>query len=202
MMTDLIVLPRRITVGEYHRLADAGVFGELRVELLDGRVTPMSPMNPAHASALVRVRRLFDALFDENEAAIRPQCPVTFDEGWEPHPDFVVAKPGDWEDTHPRAEDIHLIIEVSETTLREDLAIKVPCYARNGVTEVWVVDLAADVVHVHRDPSASDHYRIGFDAKLDETIGPVAFAGVAIPAARLFPASRGHKHDTAPSRSV
>jgi Uma2 family endonuclease len=201
-MTDLLDLPQRLTVDEYHRLADAGVFGELRVELLDGRVTPMSPMNPAHASTLVRVQRLFDALFDENEATIRPQCPVTLDEGWEPHPDIVVAKPGDWEDAHPRAEDIDLIIEVSDTTLREDLAVKVPRYARNGVTEVWVVDLTEDVVHVHRDPDAAGHYRTEFDAKLHEYLRLVAFPDVAIPVARLFPASRGHKHDTAPSRSM
>ena len=199
MDIDTLELPQRLTVGDYHRLIEAGVFGELRVELIDGKVSPMSPMNPAHASALTRLTRLFDALFDEGTAAIRQQCPVSLGEGWEPHPDLVVASPGEWEDTHPRPEDIQLIIEVSDSTIREDFARKIPRYAREGVAEVWIVDLTTDLVHVHRDPDPAGRYVTEFDAKIDEDIAIVAFADIAIPAARLFPASRANKQDAVSS---
>ena len=190
MGIDIIDLPLRLTSDDYHRMIDTGAFGDLRVELLDGRVVPMSPMNPAHASALTRTSRLFDALFDETMATVRQQCPVALDEGWEPHPDIVVAKPGDWEDSHPRAEDIHLIIEISDSTLREDLVRKMPRYARNGVAEVWIVDLTANTVHVYRDPDSASRYLTELDAKLADRISIAAFPGVSIPASGLFPASR------------
>ena len=192
MSTDILDLPR-LTAEEYHRLVQVGVFGDMRVELLDGRVVPMSPMNPAHASALTRLTRLFDALFDERTAAVRQQCPVTLDETWEPHPDLVIAEPGEWEQAHPRAEDIYLVVEVSDSTLREDLSRKVPRYARNRVREVWVVDLLAGVVHVHRDPDGSQQYATEFDAKLADDLGIVAFPDIPIPVAKLFPASRASK---------
>jgi Uma2 family endonuclease len=197
MSTDILDLPR-LTTDEYHRLVQVGAFGDMRVELVEGRVVPMSPMNPAHASALTRLTRLFDALFDERTAAVRQQCPVTLDETWEPHPDLVIAERGEWEQAHPRAQDIYLIIEVSDSTLREDLSRKVPRYAKNGVMEVWVVDLIADVVHVHRDPDGSHQYATEFDAKLIDGLGVVAFPDVLIPVVKLFPASRSSKQEASP----
>ena len=198
MDTDILDLPY-LTVDGYHRLVDAGAFDGMRVELLDGRVVPMSPMNPAHASALTRLSRLFDALFDESDAAVRQQCPVTLEETWEPHPDLVIAAPGEWEQAHPRAEDIYLIVEVSDSTLRGDLVRKVPRYARNGIMEVWVVDLTTNVVHVHRDPDRSHQYTAEFDLKLDDNIGIVAFPEVLISVVKLFPASRAGSPEIAPS---
>jgi Uma2 family endonuclease len=80
-----------------------------------------------------------------------------------------------------------------DSPLREDLVRKIPRYARNGVPEVWVVDLTADVVHVDREPDLAGRYLTEFDAQLGEDIVIAAFGGIAIPAARLFPASRANK---------
>ena len=44
------------------------------------------------------------------------------------------------------------MIEVADSSLRTDRAVKLPIYARQGIVEVWIVDLAADVVQVHTDP--------------------------------------------------
>jgi Uma2 family endonuclease len=182
-----------MTADEYHRLIETGMFGGLRVELRDGEVSPMSPMNPAHASALTRISRLFNALFDEKSASIRLQCPVALDEEWEPHPDLVVAIPEEWEHAHPRAADIHLIIEVSDSSVREDLVRKIPRYAKTGVAEVWVIDLTAEIVHVHRSPDPTGHYLTEFDAKIGDELSIVAFPGSTVPATRLFPMSRANK---------
>ena len=43
MDTDILDLPS-LTVDGYHRLIEAGAFDGMRVELLNGRVVPMSPM--------------------------------------------------------------------------------------------------------------------------------------------------------------
>ena len=44
-------------------------------------------------------------------------------------PDLVVAKPGDYDTEHPTPEDILLLIEVSSTTLKTDLGVKLEKYA-------------------------------------------------------------------------
>jgi len=42
------------------------------------------------------------------------------------------------------------VVEVSDTTLRHDLKLKVPLYAAQGVMESWVVNVQTMEVHIHR----------------------------------------------------
>ena len=51
-------------------------------------------------------------------------------------------------------EDIPLIIEVCDTTLEYDREHNAPMYARRGVTEVWLADLAGAGIEVYRDPDS------------------------------------------------
>ena len=43
-------------------------------------------------------------------------------------------------------------IEVSDTSLAYDRTVKIPLYAKFGIPEVWIVDVAATTVEVSRDP--------------------------------------------------
>ena len=48
------LLRYRFSVEEYHRMADAGLFGEDdRVELLDGEVVEMAPIGSRHAACVI-----------------------------------------------------------------------------------------------------------------------------------------------------
>ena len=58
----------------------------------------------------------------------------------------------------PRADDVLMIVEVSDSTLRFDRELKLPLYARSNIPEAWIVDLEHDVLIVCRDP-AHDGYR-------------------------------------------
>ena len=49
-------------------------------------------------------------------------------------------------------QDILLLIEVADTTLRTDLGRKARIYASAGIVEYWVVDLNSQMVYVHRAP--------------------------------------------------
>lgn len=50
----------------------------------------------------------------------------------------------------PSASDVVLIIEVSDTSLRYDREVKPGLYAGCGFAEVWIVDLVARSVEIHR----------------------------------------------------
>ncbi|MFZ4408618.1 MAG: Uma2 family endonuclease [Paracraurococcus sp.] len=41
--------------------------------------------------------------------------------------------------------------------MRFDRLVKLPLYARHGIPEVWIIDLAAGVVEVHRGPTESGY---------------------------------------------
>jgi Uma2 family endonuclease len=70
---------------------------------------------------------------------------------------LLKARAGFYADALPTAHDVLLLIEVADTTLAYDQRIKTPLYARAGVTEVWIVDLAGEKVWVYREPSAEGY---------------------------------------------
>ena len=147
---------RRFTADEFHRMAEAGILAEdERVELLDGEIVQMSPIGPRHAWCTKRLNRIFAPL--SQRAIVSVQDPIHLDEGSEPEPDLALLRPGTSEERHPRPADVLLVIEVMSSSVVVDRGIKVPLYAGAGLAELWLVDLTADRIEVHRDPSASGY---------------------------------------------
>ncbi|MEM9738469.1 MAG: Uma2 family endonuclease [Pseudomonadota bacterium] len=66
-----------------------------------------------------------------------------------PSPDTYII-PADKADQPVAPSDVRLVIEVADTTLADDLGVKADLYARYGVGEYWVVDIARGVIWVHR----------------------------------------------------
>lgn len=60
-----------------------------------------------------------------------------------------------YRDSQACGPDALLVIEVSDTTLHKDLHVKTPLYARHGVPEVWIIDLANNRIRFHREPQGS-----------------------------------------------
>jgi Uma2 family endonuclease len=78
-----------------------------------------------------------------------------------------------------------LVVEVANTSLDYDRKVKLALYARNGIPEVWIVNLAAEEVEVHRSPIA-DSYTSFARAVRSDTLTIKAIPGVLIPVARIF----------------
>jgi Uma2 family endonuclease len=169
------VHPRRhrVTVREYHHMAEAGVLStQDRVELIEGEIIDMTPIGPRHADA---VDRIVAALSRQPTPGlrIRAQNPLTLGDASEPQPDIAVVADRSYADAHPVASDVHLVIEVSDTTLAFDRDVKLPLYARAGVPEVWIVNLPANQVEIFREP-VGDRYRHALTPAPHETICPLA----------------------------
>lgn len=167
---------RRFTVDDYHTMVQAGILSERdRVELVNGEVVDMSPIGSLHAECVARLSKiLFEAAGDE--ATVWIQNPVQLGEFAEPQPDAALLRSraeGYWHRL-PRAEDIHLLIEVSDSTLRYDTNDKMPLYASQGVAEAWIVDLNNRIVRRFSEPVAGS-YRTVTEAGTGETMASTVF---------------------------
>ncbi|WP_114312647.1 Uma2 family endonuclease [Thermus caldifontis] len=143
----------RISLEEFHRMVEAGVFPEdLRLELVEGELLEMSPIGPKHAYVVRRLTSLLAPLAQENKALLSVQNPLVVGNS-ELYPDLVLLPPqGDSPHRHPLGQEVLLVVEVAEASLDYDLNIKSSLYAQAGVPEVWVVDLVHRKVHVFRKP--------------------------------------------------
>lgn len=138
------------TIAEILRLQDLRIIGDDdRFELVDGEIVPMQAKTHRHelikSDLLIRiVRALPDHLWIGVESSMYLSDRVLLE------PDLVVYPRG-IELEEVKGRDIILAIEVGLTTLAFDLGRKAALYARHGVRELWVVDAARRLTHVHRD---------------------------------------------------
>ena len=145
----------QMTPRQFRKAIDAGVFGENHVELLGGIPFIMSE-NPPHILASAECLR----------CAVRP---------WPPRPRWFVNKEhrlalGRWrpladvvvlrgpETTYgtrlARADDVALLVEVSDTTYAKDSGPKLRRYATFRIPVYWIVDLNRRIVEVRTGRSA------------------------------------------------
>ena len=183
-----VVRPHRFTVAEYHRMAEAGILGEdSRVELIRGQIVDMAQIGAPHLGMVNRLTRLLPGVLS-GRGMLSVHNPVRLDEGSEPAPDVVVLRPrADYYQTAtPCPSDVLLLIEVADTSLDDDRAIKVPLYAESGIAECWILNLRDRVVEVYRQPgngSYADVRRVG----PGEILGIALLPGVALPVVDLVP---------------
>ena len=167
---------RRFTVGEYYRMAKAGILTEDdRSELIDGEIIEMAPIGGRHAACVTRAQRLFERTV-EDSALVRVQQPVRLDQYTEPEPDLALIRPRAdfYASAHPTADDVLLLVEVADTSSAYDRRVKVPLYARHGIAEYWLVELDQATITVYRDPTPAS-YRTVQTVRGGEKLRPLAF---------------------------
>jgi len=150
----------RLTATEYRRMGEVGILrADARVELIEGEIIDMTPTGSRHAGVVRHIARLFERAIGDS-AVVSIQSPVSLSDRSEPEPDIALLSPRAdfYKSAHPRPSDVLLIVEVADASLRYDRQVKVPLYARHGVTEVWIVDLERNVLTQYRDPEG-ERYR-------------------------------------------
>lgn len=177
----------RFSLRDFERMVEVGLLGpDDRVELIDGEVVEMSPIGPIHADLVDTLTRLL-VIGVADRGRVRVQNPLGLPPRSQPQPDLVVARPRaeGYRTAHPSAEDVLLVIEVADSTLRLDRDVKVPLYAAQSVAEVWIVDVSRRQVLVYRDP-VGDGYAAATVVDDRATVSPGAFPDVVIDVASLF----------------
>jgi Uma2 family endonuclease len=137
--------------------AEAGILGrDDRVELIDGEIIDMAPIGSPHAGSVNLIAQAFAAPFGLKRVVVSVQNPLRLDALNEPQPDLMLLRPREdgYRAAHPTAADVLLLVEVADSSLAYDRTTKLPLYARHGVPEIWIVDLAGGAVEVHGHPVA------------------------------------------------
>ena len=148
------------SVERYHSMIKSKVLGPSdRVELLRGKIVPMSPVGRLHAACVLGFSEILYPKF-LGIYTLRSQDPVTILPLSEPEPDFVVARydPHRYAGGHPQPADIHLIVEVSDSTLEKDRNYKLGIYAESKIAEYWIVNLVDRQFEVYTNANASGTY--------------------------------------------
>ena len=176
----------RITAAQFSVMAEAGaVTGDRGVELREGLLHEMKPQHVPHARAK---SRLFPALFNAPQAIgssleALSEGSVKLGEREVPMQDLIIWEPAQVRGPVP-GERARLLVEVSDTTLTDDLGRKRALYAAAAVPEDWVVDVFGRALHQYWAPADGIYARSAV-VPFGETIRSATLAGLAVPTAAL-----------------
>jgi Uma2 family endonuclease len=167
---------RRLTVEDYFRMAEVGIFGpDERVELIDGEIIDMPPRGPLHGGTAAQLHYLLAQAVGDR-ATLWNQSTAILDRHSAPEPDLAVLRPRAdfYKSGLPRPAGILLIIEVADSSLRHDRDTKAALYARHAIPEYWLVDVRGKCLTRYRDPGSGGYLRVD-----EPDLGvPVAIPGV------------------------
>jgi Uma2 family endonuclease len=167
------IIKRRFTADEYQQMGQAGILPESdRVELIDGEIVTMTPIGPRHCAAVDRATRTFVTRMSDR-AIVRVQGAVRLDLFTEPEPDIVLIRPRDdfYASAHPGPADILLIVEMADSSLDYDREVKALLYARLGVPEYWLADLAGQQLSAYSRPEGGRYQEVRLYHR-GETLAP------------------------------
>jgi hypothetical protein len=162
------------TLKDFRVMTDIGFFTNQKVELLDGVIVALDSAHPKHEDTIDELTEAMQYAFS-GRARVRVEKSFDIsDDYWLPHPDIVLAKRKRYGDNPPKPEDVFLIIEVSNTTLSEDLGKKLKRYASLGIQDYWVANIKDKVWLIHREPSREAYLSVK-KLSFGSSLAPLAF---------------------------
>ncbi len=176
-----------ISVQQYRVLVEQGTFDGLtgQIELIYGRITRMNPQGPVHSDPI-------DELEDWSHAVagdvyrIRIEKPLEIPQlDSTPEPDVAWVTRQRYAHRHPLPTDVHLLVEVSHSSLAFDRGEKARLYSEAGIAEYWIVDVPEQVIEVFTQPQSTGYgqrkvYKVG------DALCPLCLPGATLLVARLF----------------
>ena len=162
-----ITTAKRFTVEEYHRLAELGFFHEDdRIELIRGEIIQMAAKGTPHTTCCRNLLEELAALVI-GRAKLQCQDPITLPSKSEPEPDFAILRKraDNYLSAHPTPEDILLVIEIADSTLKYDQETKLPLYAEAGISDYWIFNLVNNYLEAYCEPYQDSQGNFGYRMK-------------------------------------
>jgi Uma2 family endonuclease len=182
------VAPLRWTVEQYLALEDDGTLeSDDRVELLEGVIVAMAPHDVPHAAGVSRAYHFLSRAVSDL-ARVRGQLPFLAGLHSLPQPDAMIVggRIEDYDRAHPTT--ALLVVEVADSSLKQDRLTKRGIYAAARVPEYWIVNLRDDCVEIRRGPDAeARRYATTAIARRGDVIELLALPGVRVAVDDLLP---------------
>jgi Uma2 family endonuclease len=146
----------RLSLEQYRAMARAGILDEDDpVELLEGWLVQKMTKSRPHSLVTGLIQ---DALIDLLPTGwhVTVQDPIATSDS-EPEPDVAVVrgKRRDYQDQPPGPPSIGLVVEVADTSLRQDQGRKKQIYARAGIPIYWIANLIDRRIEVYTEPASA-----------------------------------------------
>jgi Uma2 family endonuclease len=162
-----IATTKRFTLDEYDRLVDLGFFNDRdRVELVRGEIIQMIAKGTPHSVCGTRLNREMTRLVGELAIA-RTQEPLQLPPNSAPEPDYAIVRnrADEYLSAHPEAEDVMLVIEISDSSLDYDQDVKLKLYAESGIQNYWIFNLQESILEVYGEPYQTPQGAFGYRVK-------------------------------------
>ena len=106
----------------------------------------------------------------------------------EPQPDIVILRPRDdfYADKFPEAEDVLLLIEVADSSLRYDQTNKLRLYAEYGISEYWIANVEREIVEIYHQPIDKAYLKQTLIDSPDNAFTPIAFPAIVMTLKDIF----------------
>ncbi|MBC7944944.1 MAG: Uma2 family endonuclease [Burkholderiales bacterium] len=179
-----------LTVTDFARMAEVGILREDdRIELIEGELIDMAPIGPGHIGAVALLNKTM-VVAAADKAVVSVQSSILLNDRSQPQPDLVLlkARTDYYRHALPTPADILLLIEVADTSLEYDRAIKLPLYGQSGIPEVWLVNIKDEAIEIHQEPGMKGYQRM-LRPDIDKVISPVLFPDFILSMKLLFPPS-------------
>ncbi|TWU59001.1 hypothetical protein Poly51_17860 [Rubripirellula tenax] len=168
----------RLTPHQYDQMIAKGAFVgfEKRIELIHGELREMNPAGPAHCDYINFLARWSFESTRDTSIVVSIQNIIDADDS-RPEPDITWLKPGRYAHRHPTGNDVLLVIEVADSSLRFDRGEKLAIYASQNIPEYWIVDIADRCIEVFTGPELDDYSnrrRVEVDGAVRPTCCPAA----------------------------
>ncbi len=180
---------KRWTREECARLESAGLLDQQHLELVGGELIDKMGKNRPHVNGLSLMYAWLLSTFGGR--LVNPEAPIDVspedNPSNEPEPDIIVLNRdlSNFRSSNPGPRDLHLVVEVSDTTLAFDLTAKAALYARAGIVEYWVLDVTGRRLIVHRDPQPGKYATVLIYNER-ESVAPLAAPHALFPVAAAF----------------
>ncbi|MBW4507033.1 MAG: Uma2 family endonuclease [Scytonematopsis contorta HA4267-MV1] len=183
---------KRFSIEEYHRLIELGFFAENdRVELIRGELVDMTAKRTPHSVCTTRLLYELVTLL-QKQAIVRSQEPIVLPPNSEPEPDIAIVRNrvDNYFSGHPQSEDIIVVVEVSDSTLKYDQEEKLSLYAESGINNYCIFNLVSICLEVYTQPYQNLQGEFDYASKQvflpDATVAIPEFTDLSLNLSEIF----------------
>lgn len=188
MPTPVSPSKHRFTTQIFHQIQTLGFLAEnQRYELIEGEIIARPLLSANHANQTLKMLNHLTRCID-GKTLVNMHNAVNLGDYAEVIPDLCLLTLNThyYQQNLPKAEDILLVVElVDEQSSAYIRKVKMPLYARHGISEAWLIDSEQQFIDVGRVPAAQGYTQIK-RYQLKDVIYPQLMPNVAIKVNYLF----------------